>query len=109
MICVQMAFSIVQYALSMLTWLSPPRVCGPQTAQTHLEKALEVAAGAGCSVTDWEIGEHHFKLGRVLWAVGGESRADPEKVRHTAWQHSDCMTSLRRRMHCHCLCRLKMA
>ena len=55
-------------------------VRGTQTAQTHLEKALEVAAGAGCGVTDWEISEHHFKLGRVLWSIGGESRTDPEKV-----------------------------
>ncbi len=55
-----------------------------QTAQTHLEKALEVAAGAGCGVTDWEVSEHHFKLGRVLWAIGGEAKSDPEQVRVAA-------------------------
>ena len=55
-----------------------------QTAQTHLEKALEVAAGAGCGVTDWEVSEHHFKLGRVLWVIGGEAKSDPEQVRLAA-------------------------
>ena len=49
-------------------------------AKQHLEKALEVAAKEGCNVTDWEIAEHHFKLGRVLWEAGGESRIDPDKV-----------------------------
>ena len=40
-----------------------------------------MAAGAGCGVTDWEISEHHFKLGRVLWCLGGEAKSDPEQVR----------------------------
>ena len=46
-----------------------------------------MAAGAGCNVTDWEISEHHFKLGRVLWAIGGESKADPEQVRLPSQKH----------------------
>ena len=40
-----------------------------------------MAAKEGCAVTDWELAEHHFKLGRVLWEMGGVSRTDPEMVR----------------------------
>ena len=48
-----------------------------------------MAAKEGCNVTDWEIAEHHFKLGRVLWEAGGESRIDPDKVRALARSPSD--------------------
>lgn len=51
-----------------------------QTAKCHLESALAVATQEGCAVTDWELAEHHFKLGRVLWEMGGDSRTNPEKV-----------------------------
>lgn len=52
-----------------------------QTAKQHLESALEVAAKEGCAVTDWEIAEHHFKLGRVLWEMDGTSRTEPDQAR----------------------------
>lgn len=41
-----------------------------QTAKHHLQLALESAEAEGSSVTEWEIAEHHFKLGRVLFAMG---------------------------------------
>ncbi len=41
-----------------------------QTARHHLQLALEAAEAEGSSVTEWEIAEHHYKLGRVLWAMG---------------------------------------
>jgi hypothetical protein len=43
---------------------------GAQTARQHLRLALEAAEAEGSSVTEWEIAEHHYKLGRVLWAMG---------------------------------------
>ena len=46
----------------------------PQTAKQHLQLALEAAAAVGSSVTEWEIAEHHYKLGRVLWELGGDDR-----------------------------------
>lgn len=52
-----------------------------QTARTHLEKALAVAEREGCSVTDSEIADHHFRLGRVLWDMGGSARTDPRQAR----------------------------
>ena len=52
-----------------------------QTARTHLEKALGEAEKEGCSVTDSEIGEHHYKLGRILWTMGGKAREDPKQAR----------------------------
>ena len=52
-----------------------------QTARTHLEKALGEAEKEGCSVTDSEIAEHHYKLGRILWTMGGKAREDPKQAR----------------------------
>ena len=52
-----------------------------QTAKTHMEKALSEAQKEGCRVTDSEIAEHHYKLGRILWAMGGKNKSDPQKAR----------------------------
>lgn len=41
-----------------------------QTAKHHLQLALEAAECEGSAVTEWEIAEHHYKLGRVMWAMG---------------------------------------
>ena len=35
----------------------------------------------GCSVTDGELAEHHYKLGRILWTMGGNLRDDPNQAR----------------------------
>ena len=53
----------------------------PQTACTHLQKALDVAQREGCMVTDSEIADHHYKLGRILWTMGGHARDDPGQAR----------------------------
>ncbi len=47
-----------------------------QTAKHHLQLALEAAEGEGSAVTEWEIAEHHYKLGRVLWAISGNDRQE---------------------------------
>jgi hypothetical protein len=46
-----------------------------------MEKALEEAQKDGCNVTDEEIAEHHYKLGRILWEMGGKYRKDPTQAR----------------------------
>ena len=35
----------------------------------------------GCGVTDSEIADHHYKLGRILWTMGGEARDSPATAR----------------------------
>lgn len=45
-----------------------------QPAKEHLEMAVEEASQQGSAVTDWELAEHHYRLGRVLWAIGGLDR-----------------------------------
>ncbi len=52
-----------------------------QAAKDHLEKALQVTATKGCAVTDSEIAEHHYKLGRVMWIMGGNLRSSPKYAR----------------------------
>ncbi len=46
-----------------------------------MEKALAEAQKEGCNVTDGEIAEHHYKLGRILWEMGGKYRNDPTQAR----------------------------
>ena len=52
-----------------------------QTAKDHLEKALKEASREGCAVTEAELAEHHYKLGRILWTMGGNMRDDPTMAR----------------------------
>jgi len=52
-----------------------------ETARAELERALVAAAEAGCAVTDSEIAEHQYRLGRILWCMGGAERADPGRAR----------------------------
>ena len=54
---------------------------GQQGAKGHLEKALSTAVASGCTVTEGEIAEHHYKLGRILWTMGGAMRDDPAQAR----------------------------
>ena len=51
------------------------------TARAELERALGAASEAGCAVTDSEIAEHQYRLGRILWTMGGAERADPGRAR----------------------------
>ncbi len=46
-----------------------------------MEKALSEAQKEGCRVTDSEIAEHQYKLGKILWAMGGKYRKDPQQAR----------------------------
>ncbi|EIE19817.1 hypothetical protein COCSUDRAFT_83558 [Coccomyxa subellipsoidea C-169] len=52
-----------------------------ENARGHLEKALKEAQREGCSVTEGELAEHHYKLGRILWTMGGALREDPHQAR----------------------------
>ena len=52
-----------------------------QAAKLHLEKALVAASKEGCGVTESELAEHHFKLGRILWTMGGNMREGPAQAR----------------------------
>ncbi|KAK9918866.1 hypothetical protein WJX75_007651 [Coccomyxa subellipsoidea] len=52
-----------------------------ENAKDHLEKALKEAQREGCSVTEGELAEHHYKLGRILWTMGGALRDSPTEAR----------------------------
>lgn len=52
-----------------------------QTAKDHMAKALAEAQKEGCRVTDSEIAEHNYKLGRILWEMGGKYRNEPQQAR----------------------------
>ena len=47
-----------------------------ETGRAELERALATARTAGCAVTDSEIAEHEYRLGRILWTMGGACRDD---------------------------------
>ncbi len=32
-------------------------------------------------MTEGELAEHHYKLGRILWTMGGALREDPHQAR----------------------------
>lgn len=46
-----------------------------------MEKALAEAQKEGCRVTDSEIAEHHYRLGKILLAMGGKYKKDPQQAR----------------------------
>lgn len=46
-----------------------------------MEKAIEEAEKEGCGVTEAELADHKYKMGRVLWAIGGTYRSDPKQCR----------------------------
>ena len=76
--------------------------CGwAQNAKGHLEKALKEAQREGCSVTESELAEHHYKLGRILWTMGGALRDDPTKARahFEAASKEDCDSQVGSRSH----------
>ena len=52
-----------------------------ETARAELERALDAARRAGCAVTDSEIADEEYKLGRVQWTMGGAERDDPGAAR----------------------------
>lgn len=78
---------------------------GAQNAKGHLEKALKEAQREGCSVTESELAEHHYKLGRILWTMGGALRDDPTNARahFEAASKEDCDSQVG--CCCCCCCR----
>ena len=42
---------------------------------------MKEASREGCAVTEAELAEHHYKLGRILWTMGGAMRDDPTMAR----------------------------
>ena len=73
------------YAIRSQYWCCIARLSNAvvpvQTAKDHLEKALKEASREGCAVTEAELAEHHYKLGRILWTMGGNMRDDPTMAR----------------------------
>lgn len=49
-----------------------------QCAREHLEQAIQVAEEEGCSVTDSQLAEHHYRLGEVYWKLKGRYRTDKQ-------------------------------
>jgi len=47
-------------------------------ARFHLEKAINVCEEEGCSATDSQVGEHHYRLGEVYWALGGKLKTEKQ-------------------------------
>ena len=57
-----------------------------------------MAQKEGCNVTEGEVAEHHYKLGRVLWDIGGPARTDPTQARahFEAASMEECDSQVRR-------------
>ena len=52
-----------------------------QAARVYSEKAIEEAEKEGCGVTEGELADHKYKMGRALWALGGDFNNDPKQCR----------------------------
>lgn len=64
--------------------LSPPSphccLC-LQLAKQQLETALRSAQRESMLITDSELAEVHYKLGRICWTMGGNELTDPTQAR----------------------------
>ena len=49
-----------------------------EQARFHLEKAINVCEEEGCSATDSQVGEHHYRLGEIYWSLGGKLKTDKQ-------------------------------
>ena len=82
------AFQVVHCSYH-LTWyfdcrhtsVQPPRVCEVQLAKQQLETALRSAQRESMLITDSELAEVHYKLGRICWTMGGNQLTDPTQAR----------------------------
>lgn len=59
---------------------------------------MKEAQREGCSVTESELADHHYKLGRILWTMGGNLRDDPNQARahFEAASKEECDSQVRR-------------
>lgn len=49
-----------------------------EQARFHLENAIRVSEEENCAATDSQVGEHHYRLGEVYWALGGKFKTDKQ-------------------------------
>ena len=47
-----------------------------QEARQSLQTATQLAAAGDSGATQAELGQHKYRLGRVLWALGGRLRTE---------------------------------
>lgn len=47
-----------------------------QEARESLQTAIQQASAADSEATDSELAQHKYRLGRVLWALGGRLRTE---------------------------------
>ena len=52
-----------------------------QLAKQQLETALRSAQRESMLITDSELAEVHYKLGRICWTMGGNELTDPTQAR----------------------------
>ncbi len=50
-------------------------------AKQQLETALRSAQRESMLITDSELAEVHYKLGRICWTMGGNELTDPTQAR----------------------------
>jgi len=68
----------------LMTAFSPsPHYCCLclQLAKQQLETALRSAQRESMLITDSELAEVHYKLGRICWTMGGNELTDPAQAR----------------------------
>lgn len=52
-----------------------------QLAKQQLETALRSAQRESMLITDSELAEVHYKLGRICWTMGGNELTNPSQAR----------------------------
>lgn len=52
-----------------------------QLAKQQLETALRSVQRESIMITDSEVAEVHYKLGRICWTMGGVQLTDPSQAR----------------------------
>ena len=55
--------------------------CVVQLAKQQLETALRSAQRESMLITDSDLAEVHYKLGRICWTMGGNQLTDPTQAR----------------------------
>lgn len=51
-----------------------------QEARHQLEIAVKKAEGVGFETPDWEVAQHSWRLGRVLWELGPAHNASAKQA-----------------------------
>ena len=105
------AFSaVVHHSPEVMPPASSPcsLLCDVQLAKQQLETALRSAQRESMLITDSEVAEVHYKLGRICWTMGGNQLTDPTQARAhlvAATQHDSEVQV--RSLHAICQCRLE--